>query len=231
MNKKGFASIAVVVLIVALIGVVGYFFLQKPSSAPSSQVKSPTTNQASQNNQKFVLSSENVFFSSEHQGEIALSSMNVATRTVAFGEKILCIGGDSSRENKKEYQGDFQLSFEGKIFSLGQMMFVEGTPFDGILRIEKLSPNNNQDFILLSQHGNSCDTDLIYIYGYDFVGQKLTRYEFVQNGKHYNNLSSASYVEPNTKREVFSSVWDDSLSRVVTTKWKFDDKAQVFNAL
>lgn len=45
MNKKGFVNIALVILVVVLVGVVGYLVLRKPTTEPTNQLTQPNNNQ------------------------------------------------------------------------------------------------------------------------------------------------------------------------------------------
>lgn len=178
--------------------------------------------------QKINLSYADVGFSKDIQGKIYLSSQDVIIQET---KNIFC---GAPVAGKKQYEGNFNLEFKESSFNLGEMFFAEGTAHDGTIIVRKLNPENpNQDFVILFQYG-SCNHEIVQIYGYDFLNKKLAQLKFKRRDGGMQNeiyVGADGDFEVLASKEIIEKFYDNSIGKNRVTKWKFDNKENIFKEI
>ena len=108
-NQKGFVNIILIVVVVALVGVVGYFtFVKKPELITQQPTPAPTTTQANnpdpistpQNKNKIVYDNKNSIESNGYKFWEALSKGNISEFSNFYADEVWLLGGSELLKNE-----------------------------------------------------------------------------------------------------------------------------------
>ncbi|HEY9605967.1 MAG TPA: hypothetical protein V6C85_30450 [Allocoleopsis sp.] len=197
------------------------YFLQTSLTA------SQKLNVASTNSDRFILTRLQATFSSQQQGEVLIGSEHPQVY-VRHSPNIYCGAG----EGDTEYSGNFVLTYKQHQLNLGQMTFNSNRHQ---VKLVKLNPTSDQDFIAISQYG-ACNYNELSLYSFDLQKQQLRQYPFQsQQGELFDKVlidpGDVIKFEILPTREFITRFYNNTKGKLEVTQWRFNPNKGVFQTV
>ena len=126
--------------------------------------------------------------------------------------------------------GHADMNWGSSEVDLGELSFVEGTPWDKNITVDALDPNGYKNFILLEQYA-SCNGVTLSVFGYDFETGKLMRYKFAGPGALAQVSLFVSDMKKSKEGNLLTSAYNNATGVTQDLTWVFDSSAKVFRSV